>query len=215
MNDKLQDYMDRPKRYENIDGTGEMLFGLMLLSFALAAYLEDKLPGDSSRWMHGLVIYSCLIPALGLGYWARRAIKEHLTWPRTGYAAYPRGGKSRWIARVATCLAAAVFALGVAFLMGFARRHDVMSLPRIVTLFVIVMTYAIWVFRLSKEHWWKWLLLLFMALGGLAIALLVPGGLNEMGRSALFFLGLVWLGSGAGTLYAYIRHTKPATSGTE
>ena len=39
MKDELQSYMDRPKRYENIDGTGEIYMGLMILGFALLGYV--------------------------------------------------------------------------------------------------------------------------------------------------------------------------------
>lgn len=207
--------MERPKRYENIDGTGEMFFGLMLLGFALANCLEARLPENSSRWMHGVVIYACLIPALGLGYWARRTIKERITWPRTGYTAFPRGGKAWWTGIITACLVAFVFALGLAFLMGIARRHHAMSLPRIGMLVLWTVLYAFWVFRMSREHRWKWLVLLFMALGLLAIAFIIPGNFNELGRPMLLFVGLMWFGSGAGTLYSYIRHTKPVTPDTE
>jgi MFS family permease len=210
MNDELQNYMGRPKRYDNIDGTGEMFMGLMILGFALAGYLEAILPENSSRWMHGIVLYGVLIPVLGFGYWVRRVIKKHITWPRTGYAAYPRrGGKSWWIGIVATFLIAAVIAAAGACLMGFARRHDAMSIPRMGMLASIIAVYAFWVFFMCKKDPWKWLVLIFMGLGLLAITLIVPGDFIWLSHPALLFVGLVWLGSGGATLYSYIRYTQP------
>jgi uncharacterized membrane protein HdeD (DUF308 family) len=69
--------------------------------------------------------------------------------------------------------------------------------------------YAFFVFRWSREHAWKWAVLVFMALGLLAIGLVVPGGAVESFPPVALFLGLVWLGSGVATLYSYIRHTQP------
>jgi len=52
MQDELQEYMRRPKRYENIDGTAEMYMGWMLLGFALLGYLQAALP-EHSIWKNG------------------------------------------------------------------------------------------------------------------------------------------------------------------
>ncbi len=214
MSTELQNYMERPKRYENIDGTGEMFFGLMFLGFALAGYLEAGLPENSSRWMHGVAVYACLIPTLGLGFWLRRVIKRHLTWPRTGYVAYPRN-RRWWITLVASGFVAIIVVVGFECLMGFARRHDAMSLPQTGMLVLYIALYAFWVFRMNREHSWKWLVLLFMALGLLTITLIVPGDSRQFDQFMLLLVGLAWLISGAGTLFSYIRHTKPATPETE
>ncbi len=215
MKDELRNYISRPNRYENIDGTGEIFMGLMVLGFALAAYLETTLPQNSSRWMHAIVLYGVLIPVLGLGFCSRRVIKKHITWPRTGYAAYPRYGKAWWIGIVAAIVISTVFSAGFAYLTLFARQHHSISLPRIGMLVAVGGAYSIWVFRMGKEHWWKWLVSLFMVLGLVTIALVVPGDYHKLGRPALSFVGLVWLGSGVATLFSYIRHTKPPTPQAE
>lgn len=202
--------MNRPKRYDNIDGTGEMFMGLMMLGFTLASYLEASLPVNSSRWMHLVVIYGVMIPVLGFGFWVRRVIKNHFTWPRTGYAAYPRvGGKSWWIGIVVALVISAVVAAGFAWLRLFARRHDAINLPRMGMLVALAAVYAVWVFRMGREHPWKWLVVIFMALGLVAIALIVPGDVDAWFRPVALFVGLVWLASGGATLYSYIRHTQP------
>ena len=96
MKDELQNYLARPKRYDNIDGTGEMYMGLMILGFALLGYLQTILPTDSLWSTNGfaslLFMYLILIPVLALGYWGSKAIKKHITWPRTGYVAPGAGG---------------------------------------------------------------------------------------------------------------------------
>ena len=55
------------------------------------------------------------------------------------------------------------------------------------------------------------MVLVFMVLGLLALALGVPGDFRELSRPAMLFAGLIWLGSGGATLFAYIRRTQPST----
>jgi hypothetical protein len=182
MKTELQDYMERPKRYNNIDGTGEMSVGLLLLGFALLRFLRSVLPEDSMlRRDPGdfLLLFGGLGAVLALIYWSTRAIKKHITWPRTGYVAYRRSAKSR----LTVMVAAAVFGFGFTCLMGFARRHDAMSLARMGYLAVMPAAYA--------------------------IGLIVPGNIVELVRPVGLFLGLTYLASGAATLYLYIRHTHP------
>jgi len=218
MKDQLRDYLGRPYRYNNIDGTGEMGMGIMILGFALVGYLQDALP-QGSMWRNGhanlLFIYAVIIPVLCLGYWGGKAIKKHITWPRTGYVAYRREGKSWWTRVVVSQVVAAVVAFGLAFLMAFARRHNSIGLPRMGYLAALLATYAIFVFLWSRERPWKWLVLLFMALGLFVIALLVPGDYAELSRPVLLFVGLTWVGSGGATLYSYIRHNQPPALETE
>jgi hypothetical protein len=216
MKSDLRDYMNRPKRYDNVDGTNEMLMGMMLLAFTLSGYLEAGLPENSSRWMHGLVVFGVLIPVLAFAYWSRRVIKEHFTWPRTGYAAYPRrGGKSWWAVITATVLISAITAAGLACLAAFARRHKVMSIPQMAILASHITVYAAWVFFMGKKDPWKWLLVVFMALGLMAIALTFPADFIGPSLPAQLFIGLVWLGSGTATLCTYLRHTKLPAPETE
>jgi drug/metabolite transporter (DMT)-like permease len=209
MNTELRDFMGRPKQYDNIDGTGEMSLGLMMLGFALLSYLWGVLP-ESWSGKHNPVGFLLLFNGgvgamLGLIYWNAKAIKKHITWPRTGYVAYRRDRKSRWIVIVA----AAAFATGCVCLMEFTRRHDWISLQRMCYLALWVPVYALWIYRMERHHPWKWLVLFFMALGLLAIGLIGPGDIVGLGRPVGLFLGLTWLGSGAATLYLYIRHTQP------
>lgn len=212
MKDELQNYLERPKRYDNIDGTGEISMGVMLLGFALLGYLQAVLPKDS-RWRNGfaslLLMYLILIPVLALGYWGGQAIKKHITWPRTGYVAYRRDGKSWWTAVVATFVVSVVVGAGFTCLVILARRHDSISLPRMFMLVTWVPGYAFWIYHMGREHPWKWLVLLFMALGLLVIDLIVPGDVVELFRPVSLLVGLTWLGSGVATLYSYIRHTQP------
>jgi hypothetical protein len=224
MNNELQDYMGRPKRYENIDGTGEIYMGLMILGFGLLNYLQTVLPKDSLWSTNGfaglLFMYLILIPVLALGYWGGKAIKKRITWPRTGYVAYGVAGadakakKAFWSVMLAVAIIAAVIAAGMAGLVALERRHlgamtGLAGVGYVVYLAFWVPLYAFWVWRMGGGHPWKWLVLLFMALGLLVIGLIGPGNIIEVARPVMLFVGLVWVMSGGATLYSYLRHTKP------
>lgn len=205
--------MGRPKQYENIDGTGEMTMGVMLLSFAMVGYLSTVLPEGALWRKNGIATFGfipvVMIPIMAFQYWAVKAIKKHITWPRTGYVAYCRSGRPWWKAIVATFVGSAIIGAGAVCLVVLARRFHAISLARAGYLAVLLATYAFFVFRWSREHKWKWLVVIFMALGLLAIALVVPGDVVESFPPVALFLGLVWLGWRA-TLYSYIgTHNRP------
>jgi drug/metabolite transporter (DMT)-like permease len=171
-------------------------------------------------------MYMILIPVLALGYWVSRMIKKHITWPRTGYVAYgvdahsvggsnAKAKMSFWTARVVVGVVAAVVAASFACLIMLGTRHHLMSLTRTGYLAFWVPVYAFWVFQMGRKHRWKWLVLLFMALGLLMIGLVGPGDFIEMSRPVMLFVGLVWVISGVATLCLYIRHNQPPAPETE
>jgi len=213
MKDDLQDFMERPKQYENIDGTSEMGMGVMMLSFALVGFLSAILPEGALWRKNGISTFLFLpvvmTPILVFQYWGVKAIKKHITWPRTGYVAFHRSGRSWWKILGVTLAVSAVFGAGTVFVMMLARRFHALNLERAGYLAVLLATYAFFVFRWSREHTWKWLVVIFMALGLLAIALVVPGSIVESFRYVALFVGLVWLGSGVATLFSYVRRTQP------
>ncbi len=59
-----------------------------------------------------------------------------------------------------------------------------------------------------REHRWKWLLLVLLALGPLGICFFVPGNYLEVSRPVMLFVGLVCLVSGGATLISFLRHTR-------
>jgi uncharacterized membrane protein len=207
MKDALQNYLGRPKQYNNIDGTGETSMGLMLLGFALSGYLNTILP--NTHWWNTiggvLVMFAALIPALGLGYWGSKSIKQHITWPRTGYVAFRRSRKASWKIFALSGVAGA----GFVCLFALALRHNAMKFAEVAYLAMLLAAYAFFVYRFSREHPWKWLVAAAMALGLFTMALIVPSNLMESWWFPMLFIGLVWLASGGTTLFLYMRHTQP------
>ncbi|HTV39293.1 MAG TPA: hypothetical protein VMF08_01850 [Candidatus Sulfotelmatobacter sp.] len=216
MNTEVLDYAKRPKRYQNIDGTGEMVVGLTVLGVALAGYLEALLPKNSTTWMRVAVVFASLAVAVCIAYGTRRAIKGYITWPRTGYVAFPRHGKSWWVKAIIVRIIALIFAVGLAYLI--KSRHIYLNWnlsptewnPRVIILIVVsVAAYPIWIARMGGGYRWKWLVLVFMVLGLTRLAIRAPEDFGQWARPPVLFIAILWLMSGAGTLYSYVRHTKP------
>lgn len=215
MSDRLQDYLKRPKRYENIDGTGEMCMGLMALGFVLVGYLQAAIP-KHSMWGHGLpsmlLFYLILIAVMGLGSVLQKTIKKHITWPRTGYVAYGPDPKALRKNRSKIVLLGVVVGLVFGFIA--VRLYELVEgqlglfrLDRFVYIGFWAPVYAFWIVRMGPAHRWKWLIFLVQAVGLIVLCLKVPGGLIALSRPVMLFVGLTWLLSGAATLVSYLRHT--------
>ena len=99
MSDSIQQYMERPKFYANIDGTVEMGVGVWSLGMALMGYGEAALRKDSI-WLHGfrhMLFLEFIVIAFGcLGYFGSKAIKKYITYPRTGYVALRKPKDFSW-----------------------------------------------------------------------------------------------------------------------
>ncbi len=204
----IQDYVKRPGRYNNIDGTGEMFFGVMGLGSALWGYLQSMLPADSiwrQKDWHQLVFMVVPLTVLGLGWWGTRAIKKHITYPRTGYVALRTNTWRRLLLMFASAGAAVALAVAVVWL-----RHVALSLQHI-GIFILYEAPYVGIVFISRDHPWKWFVALFMALGLAAIAFSAPGSVLDRSWLKVLFLGLTWFASGGITLYLYIRRTHPPT----
>jgi hypothetical protein len=219
MKDDIQNYLDRPKRYHNIDGTGEIFMGLMMLAYALIGFLEATLPKESFWQQHSLLfIYSVLLPVLGLGWLLQKVIKRTVTWPRTGYVAFPGGaaaigGRMVWPFALGVVIAAVVVLVFVPLALIGKTHHLTMSVTRLFYAAFFVAPYAFWVSKMCDGQRWKWFVVAFMALGLIVLGLSIPGGLfDSFFPWVALFVGLTWSVSGGATLVHYIRHNpRPAS----
>ena len=213
--------------------------GMMMLGFGLLGYLESILPKDSiwrTNYIYHLIfMYGVLFLVLGPCYLIRWIIKRRITFPRTGYVALGMGAhhtgagggdlrakvkKSYWALFIVVGGIAAAVAVGVACLVAFQIRHVgsmgwLVGVGNVFYLGFWVLIYAFWIWRMGTEYRWKWLMLLFMALGLLAFGIWGPGNYIEVARPVMLFVGAVWVISGLATLYSYLRHTKPTSPETE
>jgi hypothetical protein len=222
-NAQIQKIMMRPMKYETVNGAGEIGWGTAMLCFALSSYTSVVLPKSTWRSGIGWLLMLCACLAMPLCRWT---IKKYVTWPRTGYVAFRRD-RNFWIARVVTIVVAVGVSIGLLHLMrpeithlaqspmghSSATSPGTLSLTAKIILVGMGPMNAILYLMMNavsiREHRWKWLLLVLLALGPLGICFFVPGNYIEVSRPVMLFLGLVCLSSGGATLISFLRHTQP------
>jgi hypothetical protein len=185
----VKDYLSRPARYANVDGFNELTWGAILCWFASLAWIHTMVARHSlwhRPWAQGLYMVA---GALAI-HFGGKALKRYVTYPRSGFVAYPETPARRVVPLVAfavaiptTFLAAAVLRRGLhlATLLGASN--------------LLFYAFAAWPLRP-----WKYGFLLLIAAG----ALWVPDAY------ALPFFGLTFLASGITTLTLYLRQTRSA-----
>jgi hypothetical protein len=213
--DKLQEVLNRPERYRNIDGTVEMIVGLVLLGAALASRLEASLLPDSPRWARLLVLLGAITVAVAMGRGLQRIIHTRWTWPRTGYFAYRWWNGRRWTRKAALCVIALLLGAGLNRLDAVGSTLAQMPLRGIGDPVMLAAVYGLCIFLSSREHRWKWLIFLLMVLGLLVIGLTAHGDYPRVSWLVMIFLGVAWLVSGTASLRSYIRHTQAPSAEAE
>lgn len=232
MKDEVSNYLARPKRYDNIDGTGEMFMGLMMLGFALMGYLERVIPHDSFWTQHEVFfMYAVLAVVFALGFALQQVIKRNITFPRTGYVA--RGSAERpvatkmkaWIyaavvgAGVALVVEAVMFVLVPSVLHG--KNHSLnLAVARLFYAGLFVAIYGFWITRMGQGQQWKWAILVLMAAALLAAGILIPAQQpfkpfwhdEPFSWWVMILSGTSWFASGAGTLIMYLHQHQVAPS---
>jgi hypothetical protein len=202
--------------YYNIDGVGELAMGFMCLGWALLLWLQAHTPREAVwNQMYGFLVYVGVM--LAAIHYGSKAIKAHVTYPRTGFVEYRR--RYRWLTAIT---AAAFTALAMPILIFAARRNwDVTVLPSLFGLFLAAgVTY-----RIARTVRWKIVIGLAMAAASVAIALLPPSYFGSLAADSwivhpvrtklvggflltLIVYGGLWLVSGGISFWLYLRHTQ-------
>jgi hypothetical protein len=214
----IREQQKRLKRYDNIDGTGEMFFGSMMLGFLLSTALSPLLP-PHSFWtgFPGIGLVSMLAPVyavLGLAGWGIKIIKRSVTYRRTGYVLPLRDKKAVALGVVYALVLSAAVSAGLALLLKFGTRHNSVSLPRLLMLSVGVATYVFFTRVTTPEQQCKMWFAALMAL--VAVAASFSGWTMEIFDPAtMAAFGVIWIASGLITLRLFIRRTQPAAEDPE
>jgi len=186
---QIQNFVSRPARYANIDGSNELSWGAMCCGFASSDWLHAITPRDS-LW-HRPWVQMLYVPVMVLLiYFAGRALKRYVTYPRTGFVAYPQTARGRMAPLIAAALAAAA-ALGAAVVVRGGLRMATL-LGAVNLLFYLVAAQPL--------RPWKYGFLLLIAAG----TIWIPDAY------ALLFFGSAFLASGVTTLTLYLRQTRRA-----
>lgn len=216
----IQVLLERPKLYDNIDGSSELMLGFMLIGFTLFQLVGAHAPQDSP-WnkVYALYIFVALL-VTGLIY-GRKAIKNLITYRRTGFVNY-RKPNVGWLGLI--CFAAACVAGGLAFLT--VRRSEI-DLTVLVTIGLGVFMTAAYTYGIARQTRWKWAVAGTLMISAYAVAMLpsqlasapigqpwLPAAFNRRLLGSLFWCetccGLILLVSGSVSLALYILNTRRA-----
>ncbi len=215
--DQLESLRNRPIAYYNIDGVGELGIGFMCLGYALLQWMQISTP-QHSVWnqMYTLFLYVGVMVAVI--HYGSKAIKEHITYPRTGFVEYRRR-QTLWLP-----LAIAVFVSIVAASALFTaiRRHWNLTTPASLFGLVLAAAYAHGIARTVR---WKWVVVGVVAAGSLVITFLpvelvgAPADQSWITRDfraqfvgaellTLLLYGTALTISGGISFWLYLRHTQ-------
>jgi hypothetical protein len=161
---QIPSLLERPKLYYNVDGVGELGIGFMCLGWSLLGWLQLHTPGTSTwHQMHTFFIYVAVM--LSIIHYGSRAIKNRITYRRTGFVDY-RARDKYW---VPIGLGAGVSALVSAGLFLALRRHwEISTLASLVVDLLLAAAYI----RIARTVRWKWAVFGFLVAGALVIAAL-------------------------------------------
>lgn len=211
MKNPVNEWMQRPLRYWYIDGLSEMAAGLLFVLIALLYFSVTLFPEDSSmsNWLLGIGQPALILLA---GWGLRKAVnalKERVTYPRTGYVEYRQPtGNRRWPRLILLGLVSGLVAAVVALLAGrLTARLIPLLIGIILAAYLVYMTANSGVIRLYINAAFTFLI-------GLAVTVLNPPEELLMVCFMAAF-GLLWLITGAITLVRYLGSTRPLEEGEE
>jgi hypothetical protein len=211
--------------YVNVEGSADLGWGTALLCWSVVGYGVRIFHPRS--WVHVILwlifLFGAVSPLL-----LPRIIRKHITWPRTGCMAYLRDSKFRVIIGLSAVIAAALGFLIPHLLKPEMHQYIAEQIQQtspkpaleaparsdghwggaVLTLFLVCnpLLYLMMNAVSITRHAWKWLLLILMIAGSVAISVKAPGGFFEVMQPLMLFIGLMWFSSGVGTLSSYIRH---------
>jgi hypothetical protein len=219
--DQIESILQRPKLYNNIDGVGELSCGFMMLGFGLLTWLQARSPAGAI-W-HRMDVFAVWVGLMLLGiHYGSKAIKEHVTYPRTGFVEYRKRGSGAAIAFVV----AAVVAAGIGFAARFhwnSALHLRLTTPVADFGLAFAVAYA---FGIARAVRWKWAVVGAIAISTVAVAMLPEDTLRAFAGDAsavagisgvtagawllsILAYGAIMLVSGGISFVLYLRHTQP------
>lgn len=192
----------RAKGYWFVDGVAEMAGGAGIL---LAGVLLYAAIATGAEWL-GTAALVVLVAAFPAGAWIVKAVKERITYPRTGYVAYAPPSKARMFAAGAIGFVVA----GLLVPVQVAARGGEIS--------AVILGFGLAVGAFTALRAWRTGAPRFYVV---AAALVVASGIlasngtgMQEGIGLMFaFYGATLLATGTLTLVHYLRANRPAEGG--
>lgn len=192
----------RAVRYWYVDGTFELAFGGLCLLLAVYFYAQAAL---ADSWMAALMSGLLVLVLIGGGYLVSRltrAVKERLTYPRTGYVSYQHERGRRRGLRIAVTFVASALIAGLLVLFVAGRANGFELVPGVTGL-IFGAVIALIGSRAALPRFYL-LAVLSLVFGA---ELSVSGLSAGLGLAAFYgALSLVLFTFGGVTLWRYLRH---------
>jgi hypothetical protein len=216
MND-LTGLLERPKAYYNIDGVGELGVGFMGLGFDLLGCMQVRSP-ETSVWNRPYTLLVFMGAICLMIHYGSKAIKKHLTYPRTGFVQYSRRD-TMW----RPMLVALAVSVPASVILFYAIRHHLsMTTPASLMGLVFAASYA---HGFARTVRWKWAVVWVMVAGSTLIALLPADLVGWLAADSwitksvsaktvgaveftILLYGVLLLISGGISFWLYLRHTQ-------
>lgn len=204
--DQIQDYVNRPKQYFNIDGLGEVSIGLIVLAFPLCWWWLAMVTPEDSLWQ----LVWLFLPILFMVWTPTgvEAVRKRITYPRTGFAQR----RDPVYLKILVLLGLLVLLFLPLWAMPSLRNLN----PSALTGICGVALAAAYAYEIARAVRWKWTVVLVLACGSLAVSMLGWDFYEWGWIGGLFaFFGLAWVVSGGITFCQYLRHTPAAARAVE
>ena len=215
MNNNIQETQKRLFRYDYVDGTPDLAFGGLCLAMAICFFVFSAFPGLSSSTFSVLIIWVVLGGGGFLMSRLSQRLKEHVTYPRTGYVSFNRQGRpikrtTRLLIRIGLPLLTIIL-LAILFLNRSkfpAQSQDQVTFlnPGLMGLLFSGMLAIIgWKIRLPRYY------LIAAAVFLLSIVFFIRGSNGNLGLALLSGgMSLILFVSGSLTLWRYLRNPRPS-----
>ena len=154
--ERIEELLRRPTSYNNIDGVAELAMGFMGIGFFVLIWMQWH-SSPLSLWHSIWTLFAYIGLMCVIIHFGTKAIKERITYPRTGFISYRRS-KAVW----ATIVAAPAAALTTLAILALRKTAMDTSIPIFLagSLF-LTSGYA---FRVAREVQWKWIVAAVMAM---------------------------------------------------
>jgi hypothetical protein len=201
MKTELDKAVKRTQRYWHIDGLTEIAFGGICLLLCAYFYLEMVVPKGTqlSNLLGSAFLLIILTGSLLAGRFVN-ALKNRITYPRTGYVAYRKAGSiHRWIS--------AGLGLIIAFLASSLLAASPSSLDRLPAITGLILGAVLLYFGYKFSLMRFYILSIFSLVAGFILAFSGTG--NDLGL--VIFYGLISLAlfaSGSKTLRTYLKENQ-------
>jgi hypothetical protein len=196
MANQIDDYVKRPVRYQNIDGLGELGFGILWMALPLLEFF-NKTAASGSIWHHRATFFVCIGAVTFVILYGQKVLKKHITHPRTGYVKY-RPNRTRMAIAVLVAIAVAI---AIVLVVPRLAPHSSETVKMALLSVGWGLLYA---FGSRMEEAWRWVVLVALIVAPPVVTTL-PIGQLWSGNLPFALQGLIFAVSGAVALALYLR----------